>query len=650
MGTFRRRLFFLYFIVSILMLALIGRLIYIQVYWSDELTEMAKAQQNKNIVIPAVRGNIVDRNGDKLAFSVKTYSVWAQKSIITKPTETAQLIADALELDVTPIIDKLVSSQSTFVKIVSNISKSEEELLKGKGIRGISITEDTQRLYPYSSLASHVIGNVNVDGDGFTGLELAFNSILKGESGLFHVTTDVYGRQLAYGEDNLEAPVDGKTVRLTIDDSIQFFVEDRIEAAMEAHDAKSVSAIVMDPNTGEIIAMASKPDFNLNDPRKPDESIDDATWNAMTNDEKINYWNGVWRNKMISDTYEPGSTFKAIVASIALEEKLIDFNTTFYCTGSKLVNGTLLKCVSYPVGHGLETLTQAFVNSCNPAFIEIGQKIGLSTMYEYLDKYGLFEKTQINLPAEGNSIYQPESNIGPVELATMSYGHGINITMLQLIRSISAVVNGGNLIEPMIVKSIENADGSISETFEPKIIRRVISEETSDNMRVLLEKAVQTGGGKKAYIEGIRVGGKSGTSEKFTENGYAADVVTLSFVGIAPIDDPQYVVLVVVDEPKDLFLGSLVAAPVVKDILQDILRYKNIVPDIEVKQNIEIPDLKGLTLEAAEAKIDALGLAYSISPIGVEDHTLPVTNQYPVAGTKVDSDSMVIISVDEVNP
>lgn len=647
MNVFRKRLFFFYLIVSILILALIGRLVYIQVVWSDELTEMAKAQQNKNIPIPAERGTILDRNGDKLAFSVKTYSVWAQASEITKPSETATLIADTLAITPEPIIDKLLNAQSTFVKVVSNISKSEEELLKSKGIRGISITEDTKRLYPYNSLASHVIGNVNVDGDGFTGLELYFNDQLKGEPGVFHVTTDVYGRQLAYGEDNLEAPKDGETLKLTIDDSIQFFVEDRLQAALELHDAKAVSAIVMDPKTGEILAMASKPDFDLNDPRKPDGSVDDQTWSAMTNEEKMNYWNGAWRNKVISDTFEPGSTFKALIAAVALEEKVIDFNTTFFCTGSKEVSGVILHCVSFPVGHGLETLTQAFVNSCNPAFIEIGQKIGVDKLYEYLNKFGIFDKTGISLPAEGNTIYQPKEAIGPVELATMSYGHGLNITMLQLIRMMSAVVNGGYLMEPQIVKSIESSDGTMVQTYEPKVVSQVISKETSDSMRFLLESAVKTGGGKNAYIEGIRVGGKSGTSEKFTENGYESEVVVLSFVGIAPIDDPQYVVLVVIDEPKDEFFGSVVVAPVVKNILQDILRYKNIVPNIEVEHNIEVPNLVGLTLEDAVSKLDALGLAYSTSPIGVEDQTLPVTNQYPAAGTKVDSDSMVIISVDE---
>lgn len=647
MSVFRKRLFFFYLIVSLLILALVGRLIYIQVVWSEELSEMAKAQQNKNIPIPAERGSIIDRNGDKLAFSVKTYSVWAQPSEIKKSSETANLIADTLDVSPEPIIDKLLNAQSTFVKIVSNITKSEEELLKSKGIGGISITEDTKRLYPYNSLASHVIGNVNLDGDGFTGLELYFNDTLKGEPGVFHVTTDVYGRQLAYGEDNLEAPKDGNSLRLTIDDSIQFFVEDRLEAALEAHDAKSVSAIVMDPNTGEILAMSSKPDFDLNDPRKPDESVDDATWSAMTNDEKLNYWNNTWRNRVISDTFEPGSTFKALIASVALEEKLIDFNTTFYCTGSKVVSGVTLHCVSFPVGHGLETLTQAFVNSCNPAFIEIGQKIGVDTLYKYLEKFGLFDKTNIDLPAEGNTIYQPKEAIGPVELATMSYGHGLNITMVQLIRIMSAVVNGGYLVEPQLVKSIESSDGTVIQSFEPKVVTQVISKETSDSMRFLLESAVKTGGGKNAYIEGIRVGGKSGTSEKFTENGYESDVVVLSFVGIAPIDDPKYVVLVVIDEPKDEFFGSVVVAPVVKSILQDILRYKNIVPDVEVKHDIEVPTLVGLTLEDAMKKLDALGLTYSTSPINVDDHTLPVTNQYPIGGTKVDSDSMVIISVDD---
>ena len=272
---------------------------------------------------------------------------------------------------------------------------------------------------------------------------------------------------------------------------------------------------------------------------------------------------------------------------------------------------------------------------------------GVDKMYEYFEKFGLFEKTNIALPAEAKSISLPKEAVGPIELATMSYGHGINLTMLQVVRTMSALVNGGQLLEPQIVKSVMGSDGSLVKTFEPVVVKRIISEETSADLKFLLESAVQKGGGKKAYIEGIRVGGKSGTSQKFTETGYEDEVVVVSFIGIAPIDDPKYVVLVVVDEPKDLFLGSLVAAPIVKNILQDILRYKNIVPDVEVVKDIEIPNLIGMSLEAAMAALDTLELAYSTTPIGVEDQTLPVTNQYPTAGTKVDSNSIVIISVED---
>lgn len=647
MNPLRKRIYIFYIILTLLMVALVGRLVYIQVFWSDELTELAKAQQNKNIIIPAERGSILDRNGDKLAFSIKTYSVWAQPSEITKPNETAALIGDVLGIEYDGIIDKILTAKSTFVKVVANLTKSEADLVRGKGIGGISITEDTKRLYPYNTLAAHIVGNVNLDGDGFLGLELWFNETLKGKPGLYHVTTDVYGRQLAYGEDNLEAPENGNSVMLTLDDSIQFFVEDRLQTALEQHTAKSVSAIVMDPKTGEILAMASKPDFDLNNPRTYGHDMDESTWSKLTDDERLTYWNEMWKNKTISNTFEPGSTFKALISAIALEEQLFTLESTFYCEGVKLVNGVPLHCVSYPDRHGHQTFVQAFVNSCNPAFIEIGQKIGKERLYEYLDKFGLLEKTNIALPAEAKSISQPMDKVGPIELATMSYGHGINMTMLQMVRIMSSLVNGGNLMEPLIVKSIIDSEGNVIEAYEPKVEAQIISAATSEKLKFLLESAVKTGGGKKAYIEGIRVGGKSGTSQKFTENGYEDEVVVVSFMGIAPMEDPQYVVLVVVDEPKDQFLGSLVAAPIVKGILEDILRYKNIAPEITVKKDVEIPNLIGMTLEQAMKTLDALELTYSTTPLGVEDLSLPVTNQFPVAGTKVDGDSMVIISVEE---
>lgn len=647
MNKFRNRVLFFYILISIAMCALVGRLVYIHVFWSDELTGYAKAQQNKNIPIPAERGVIMDRNGDKLAFSVRTYSVWAQVSEITKYKETADLIASVVEANTDDIVNKLINAKSSFVKVVVDLTKSEADLVRSKGIRGISITEDTKRQYPYNTLASHIVGNVNVDGDGFTGLELYYNNTLKGVSGIYHVTTDVYGRQLPYGEDDLEAPINGESMMLTIDDSIQFFVEQRLEAAMEQHQAETVSAIVMDPMTGEILAMSSKPDFDLNTPRAYGDDYTDAEWALLSNDERMQYWNETWKNKTISDAYEPGSTFKSIIAAIALEEGLVTMNSTFNCTGSKVVNGVTLKCVSYPEGHGHQDLTQAFVNSCNPSFIEIGSRIGVDKLFEYFEKFELLETTNVALPAEGKSFSVPKDKVGPLELATMSYGHGINLTMIQVVRTMSALVNGGYLYEPQIVKSLMDASGNEITSFAPKQIKQIISTETSDIIKILLEKAVQSGGGKRAYIEGVRVGGKSGTTVKFVDGTYEDEVVLLSFVGIAPIDDPQFIVMVVVDEPKDEFFGSLVAGPIVKNIIEDILRYKNIVPDVASVKEIEVPTLVGLTLKEAKEKLDALGIAYATSPVGITDDELVVLNQYPVSGTKIDSNSIIILSTEE---
>ena len=343
---------------------------------------------------------------------------------------------------------------------------------------------------------------VNTDGDGFTGLEFFFNQSLKGLPGIYHVTTDVYGRQLPYGEDELEAPLNGDSMMLTIDDSIQFFVEQRLEAAMKLHEAETVSAIVMDPMTGEIIAMASKPDFDLNAPRGYEDDYTKEEWALLSEEAQVEYWNENWKNKTISNAYEPGSTFKAIIAAIALEEGLVTMNSTFNCIGYKEVADRKIQCVSYPVGHGVQDLTKAFVNSCNPAFIEIGNRIGVDLLFEYFEKFELLEKTNVALPAEAVSFSVPKSKVGPVELATLSFGHGVNLTMLQVVRTLSALVNGGYLYEPQIVKSIFDEAGNEIKSFSPKLVKQIISTETSNQMKILLESAVKSGGGNKAYIEG----------------------------------------------------------------------------------------------------------------------------------------------------
>jgi len=643
----RRRIMIFYSLTVIMMTLLIGRLYYVQIYSHESLMALAKDQQNKNIPIPAKRGDILDRNGDKLAFSVKTFTVWGRTSKITNTTETARLIGEVLDVDASVINSKLTQDTTDFVKLVEDLSKNDGDIIRKKGIIGISVTEDTKRVYPYDNLASHVIGNVNSNLDGFTGLELTYNDTLKGVAGAYFVTTDVRGRQLAYGEDKVTEPEDGKTLMLTIDDTIQYFVESRLEEAQQIHGSESSSAIVMNPKTGEILAMASKPDFNLNEPRARREDMPDEVWETLDSEAKNNYLNDMWKNITISNVYEPGSVFKALTSSIALEENLVTISSKFYCEGIKYVAGVPLKCWIYPYQHGEETFLEALENSCNPVFMEIIDRIGPTLYYQYLEKFGVLEKTGISLPSEVNSITYKVEDANPVELATMSYGHGNAYTMIQVIRAISAVVNGGNLMEPHLVKAIYDSEGNLIESIEPTIIRRVISEKTSETMRMMLESVVANGTGSNAYIQGIRIGGKTGSTRKFEDGAYQENKVYASFLGIAPADDPEFIVLVVVNEPLDNFGGGSVAAPIVKSIFEDVLRYKDILPEATSTEVITVPTLTGLSYEQAVKVLEKMKVNYASNPLIIGDESLPVIGQFPAAGSEVSKNSVVILSVGE---
>ncbi len=642
----RNRLLIFFLIITLLVIALTGRLVFIQVYWSEELTALARDQQNKNIVEKARRGDIIDRNGDKMAFSVKTFSVWVNASTIKKVDETATLIAETLDIAANPLIQAINNATTTHVKIVSDLTKSEADLLRSKGIRGITIAEETKRIYPYGSLASHVLGNVNVDDDGFLGLELYYNAFLKGTPGEYYITTDVHGRQLAYGEEEITAAVNGSTVQLTIDDTIQYFVEQRLQEAMIEFEAKQISVVIMDPYTGEILSMASKPDFNLNSPRDPGESMEQELWNDMTLDERMNYLNQMWRNPVISNTYEPGSTFKAITSAIAIEEKVATVDTETVCNGIHYVNGVPLRCWNYPRSHGHQTFIQAFANSCNPSYIQIGSKIGADTFYEYMEAFGLMDKTGIDLPAESSSITVPLSRVGPIELATLSYGHGLNVTMLQMVTAVSALVNGGELMTPYLVKGIYDASGEAIVETQPSVVRRVISQATSETMKDMLRYAA-TSGGRRVFIDGIDIGGKSGTSTKFVDGAYQDDKVVSSYVAVVPLEKPQFVILVTVDEPKDETLGSIVASPIAKAIIQDILRYWNIVPDSAEGEKIVVPDVKHILLGEAVELLEKVGLKYATEPIGITSDEAIVLDQFPKAGVQVTKETIIILSVKE---
>ncbi len=647
MQKFRKRILLLYVIVAILMMALIGRLFYIQVIQHDELEKMARDQQNKEIPIPAKRGDIVDRNGDKMAFSVTVYSIYAQKPDISKPVETAKLVADTLGLDSKKMADKLIDADTIFVRLASGLSKEEADRIKAKGIYGISITEDTKRVYPYNNLASHVLGAINADLNGMLGVESEYNDLLKGKAGAYYVTTDRSGRQLAYGDNKVVQPVNGYNLQLTIDDTIQYFVEQRLEESLEAHEANSAAAIVMNPKTGEILAMANKPDFDPNTPMSYEGDYTSEEWSALDSTAKNDYLNKKWKNITLSNVYEPGSVFKTVTASIGLEEGLVTPDEVFNESGIKYVAGVPLKCWIYPYSHGKETFVQALENSCNPVFMDVIDRIGAPLYYTYLEKFGVFEKTNIDLPTEINSVTYKLDGVGPVELATMSYGHGNAYTMIQVISAISAVVNGGNLMVPHVVDNITDDQGEVIQTFEPKVVRRVISEETSATMRMMMEKVVgePRATGHNAYIEGIRMGGKTGSTRKFMDGAYQENKVYASFVGVVPIDDPQFIILAVVDEPQDMFGGGSVAAPLVKSIYEDILRYEDILPEETDEQMLTMPSLVGLTYKEASEKLDKLGLTYSSEPLVVEDETLKIVNQFPAAESQISKHAVVILSV-----
>lgn len=646
------RLKFSFIIILLCFMGLIGRLFYIQVINDEFYKKMAINQQTRDIELPAQRGVIYDRNMMKLAFSVKTFTIYGRPSEMklgddprNKLDEMANKIAGILELEETTVKAQLSSTKS-IVKIAKWVSKDTADLISKGGYSGVWAVEDNKRVYPYNNLASHVLGFTTVDNKGLSGIEYSFNDTLEGEPGLMVVKTDVNGRQLSNTDEKYYAPEDGLGVVLTIDEVIQHFTEKALEASLEEHEALRVMAIVMDPQTGEILAMSSKPDYNLNSPWDLSELYGED-FNDLPDAEKSKLWNKAWRNPIISDTYEPGSTSKLITTSAGLEENVVSPHSEFECKGYVQVYDRKIKCWIYPGNHGKENLIEGLENSCNPVFLEIADRLGAETYFKYFQGFGLSSKTGIRLPAESKSLYLNADKIGPVELATMSIGHGFSVTPIQMITSLSAVGNKGKLMEPHIVKALVDNEGNIVESFEPKVVRQVISENTANEMLVMMESVVENGSGKKAYIPGIRIGGKTGTSEKIVQGSYSKDLAIASFYGVAPLENPKISVLIILDEPKDTNFGSVVAAPVARQIMIDSLRYLGVKPDIQVNKNkVRVPNLSGKTLGSAKEILKAINIKYTIQPVDMDDDARMIIKQYPTEGEIIDAGGMVILNLE----
>ena len=688
----RRMLFFLvcFFLVTI---ALVVRLGYIQLIKGEEYRKQAMENWSRDITISAKRGTIYDAKGKKLAVSVNSSTVTCfpadvkksvksaidnndneEDSSLTKilkklnktmfteetaadsipvntktPEETAQILSEILEMDYEEVLKK-ITSDFNYVVLKKWINDEQAQKIREQELSGINIIEDNKRVYPYGNFAPYVLGFTNIDQNGLYGVEATYNDYLTGIPGRTVVNTDAYGRELPFGYNEYYESQDGLGVVLAIDEVIQHYAESAAQKVMTDYNAKRATILVMDPNTGDVLAMASKPDYDPNDPKMPiDENIR-SEWETLPDKELQNAWFDMWRNPAVNDIYEPGSTFKLITTATALEENAASLNSTYFCDGFvRQIKGENIRCWRYYRPHGQQTLSEAIQNSCNDALAQIGLDIGKEAFYKYLKAFGFEEQSGIMLNGEALGLVKEPENMKDVDVVTQAFGQGIAITPIQLITAVSAISNGGNLMEPRIVKQLIDEDGNIIRNFDTVIRRKVISNETSKIMLQIMKDSAEAGT-KQAYRAGYRIGGKSGTAQKVIDGRYIDGKFISSFIGVAPVDNPRAVVMVMVDEPDQNigYYGSIVAGPVAADLLENILKYYDVEPvyteeelgHVE-QQMVTVPNLLGLTIAEATDMLIKTGLESNIT-IEVDAEKV-VKSQFPKAGEEVVRKSMVTL-------
>lgn len=609
-------------------LLLLGRLVFIEMFRAEKWQEMAYEQQTRDRLITPKRGSILDRNGVGIAESRTATAVSAIPAQVKEKEKTASFLAETLELSYEDVLKKL-NEKVALVRIQSKVDMETAAKIRQAELPGIKVDEDVERIYPYGDMAAQVIGFVGKDNQGILGLEAKYEEVLKGEQGKILTQTDARGQEVSSGQERIP-PMDGQNLVTTLDVVIQQYAEQTLEKAVEAKGAKRGVVIVMNPQNGEIYAMANYPSFDLNEPFYIEGS------EGMTEEELQDARNQMWRNFAINDTYEPGSTFKMFTSSAGLEEGVMTPDSPFYCNGYHIAGDRMIKCWRYPRTHGAQTFTQGVQNSCNPVFMEVAERLGAEKFMEYMEKFGFSEKTGVDLAGEATGIWHELENVGPVELATMSFGQSFQITPLQLLRAASAVVNGGYLVTPHFAKSIEDMDGNTEKTFSYEKGRQVISQETSAQMREILESVVSEGTGSKAAIEGYRIGGKTATSEKLPRR---SGKYIASFMTFAPADDPQVMFFVLMDEPQGTYYGGTVAGPVIQELMENVLPYLGIEPSYSPEEQEEkialVPDVLGLTLEEAKNKLYQAGLmADWDQEEGIVVRQLPPEGQSVNKGTK----------------
>lgn len=648
----KKRLLFVLFATILAIFVLTIRLGYIQIVKGEELKKGALEQWTKGIYINAKRGNIFDRNGKKLAISVSSHTVWASPADIKNPVDTAKKLSEALNLDESEVYEKITKDVNV-IKIKQWISMEEVKRLRSLNLSGIEIVDDNKRFYPYGEFASHILGFTDIDNNGLYGIERTFDKYLSGTQGMWVKTEDARGVEMPYGGEKVYDPEDGLNVVLTIDETIQHFAEKYAAKKLMETNAKNVSIIVMEPQTGDILAMANLPQYDPNSPREPLDEETKKQWESLPLEELQKKWYDMWRNFSINDSYEPGSTFKVIVAAAALEENAVQVDSPFYCNGFvRDIPGAVLKCARWYNPHGHQTFEEGFENSCNVVFVNVGRRLGKEKLYEYIKAFGFGEKTGIELTGEQAGIIPVNTDvIKEVNLATMSYGHGIAVTPIQLITAISAIANGGKLMTPRLVSQLVDNEGNVIKTFEPEVKRQVISESTSKTILKLMEGVVSEGTGSNAYVPGYRVAGKTGTAQKIIDGRYAPGKYIGSFVAIAPADDPKIAVLVIVDEPEGIYYGGSVAAPIAGELIEETLSYLEVKREFteEEKEEFEyteiVPDVRNLTISEAGRILTELGFRYATESYNITENSI-VIEQFPLPGTEVTKGSIIDLYLD----
>ena len=564
----KKKILVVFFCAAAILVGLIGRLIYLMVFDADYYQGLAEDLHEREREIKAARGEIVDRNGVVLATNRTVCTISVIHSQVEDPERVIQVLCKELELEETEVRKK-VEKVSSMEKIKTNVDKETGDRIREYDLAGVKVDEDFKRYYPYDELASRVLGFTGGDNQGIIGLEVKYEEYLKGINGTILTVTDARGVELeGVAEDRIE-PVAGETLLVSLDYNIQAYCQQAAQKVLEEKQAEGVGILLMNPQNGEIYAMVNVPEFNLNEPYELNTGADTS---ALSDEELQDQLNQMWRNRCINDTYEPGSIFKIITSSACLEEGVVSLDDTFYCPGYRIVEDRRIRCHKVG-GHGQETFVEGIQNSCNPVFMDIGLRLGAERFYDYFEKFGLFSLTNIDLPGEAGTIMHKKEDIGTVELATMTFGQSFQVTPIQMAVTVSSIINGGNRVTPHLGMAVLDKEGNVIEEFEYRTKEDIVSEKTSETMRMLLESVVSEGSGSNAYLEGYSIGGKTATSQTLPRS---ANKYISSFLGFAPADDPQILGMVIIYDPQGVYYGGTIAAPVLRDIYDNVLPYLGI--------------------------------------------------------------------------